>query len=229
MGLDVNVYKLITDKESIDLVMKEFIEMEGYSYLDNNVLAISFYEFNLFYKNNKRMADLFVRFSDHTNQYVQKDVYDYKKLAELYGELSDLYTETRCNLSDEHMKLCQSIRGDMDDDSPHKSEYDNFAIYTNVNGNIHIMKPSDVPITNIDDSVLFFKEVNYCRKTHKPSIYNSFIGDCWYEDDKSGLSESDVRTIVYPEEMDELKQHFEEYSDVQKWNLNDDEIVYLSA
>lgn len=229
MGLDTQVYKLMVDQDQIEHAMKQYIEMDGYSYLDHNVRVISKYEQLLWSVDNKRIIDLFEHFKDHVKQYTMKDVIDYPELAKRYGELKDFEINYRNSLSSNYAEFVKDIRGIVDENHPNDRSADLFNLYENSDGVIHNLSDSDIPRKDIVDDILFFKETLYCRKTHKQSIYNSFIGDCWYEDDKSGLDEIDVRIFVYSHEMDELKTHFEGNSDIQNWNLTPDEIVYLSA
>lgn len=229
MGLDVYKYQIMTDPAEIAEAMKEYTDCEGNDLFIDKSHPVSRFEFNLFYRNNTRTKDLFERFADHIQKHTIKDAYKHDELESLYGVRADFDINQRMYLSEEYQSLLVGLRGEPDEDEPNNPDLDIFAIYKNTDGKVHVLLQSDLPLHDVEDDVLFFKEVGYCRKTHKQSIYSAFIGDCWYEDDNSGLSESDVRVFVYGDEMDELKKQFDERSPVQNWTLKDDEVVYLSA
>jgi len=229
MGLDAYKYEIVTDPVEIDDLMKDYVESEGYLSLTNDYHVVSRFEFNLFYRNNNRIKDLFEKFSDHIQKYTIKDAYDYDELERRYGALEDFDINNRKYLREEYKSVLEGLRGEPDEDDQNNPDYDIFAIYKNTDGKIHVLLQSDLPTCVVKDDILIFKEVGYCRKTHKQSIYSAFIGDCWYENDNSGLDESDARVFVYGHELDDLKQHFESDSPIQSWDLNDNEVIYISA
>lgn len=229
MGLDVNMYELVTDNHTIEKLLKEYTEMD-FSYLDGDIFCLSKYEFGtLLYRDNKRVIDLFDKFKEYSVNHVLRDYFDLGYLTKKYGTRKDFIVECRERIDVEKYGITMDMRGDIDEDEPDNLNHDIFAIWTNIDGGSFVFKESEIPSVDIADELLFFKEVNYCRKTHKQSIYPSFIGDCWYEDNNSGLEEEDVRVLVYPNELDELKTHFDKKSPIQKWKMNDKQIVYLSA
>lgn len=230
MGLDVNMYRLITDKDIIEKALKEYSDMAGYSYLENGIFGMSEYEYGtIMYKDNKRIAELFEKYKQHSVNFTLKNYFNLEVLANKYGEYKEFIVDTRERLNCTKYGITDDMRGDLDEDHPHVLDYDTFAVWINTNDEIFVFKQSEIETHDIVDDVLFFENLEYCRKTHKRSIYPSFIGDCWYEDDNSGLSEADTRIIVFANELDEFKKHFEDDSPIQKWSMQQDDIIYLSA
>lgn len=234
MGLDVIKYVLISDPAMIKEAYAKYVETEGYGYFDledgTSIYAMSKYEMGtMYYKNNKRVVEVFEKFKDHISNRTLKNYFNLDKLTELYGERKDFGVYDRLGIDVNKFNITPDMRGDIDEDDPDDIDKDIFAIWTNVDGQEFIMKQSDIETHDIVDEVLFFTETAYCRKTHEQSIYKSFIGDCWYEDDDSGLNESDVRVLVLPNELAELQQHFSKTSSVQNWTMSENEIIYLCA
>lgn len=230
MGLDVYVYKIVQDQNDIDYAMNEYRAGDSFDQLGYGVYAVSRFTQSFWgCQDNIRVNDLFERFKGHIQKNMIRDAYDYPKMESLYGKLQEFVIDYRDSLIAEYVDLVTDIRGDIDVNHPNNKDCDLFNIYKNVDDVYHIISTIDIPTIDIDDDVLLFKATKYCNKTHIDSIYSSFFGDCWYENDNSGLDDVDTRLFVYPEEMDELKTHFCNNSDVQNWILSDDEIVYLSA
>ena len=45
MGLDVSKYKLITDEDRLNTILKEYSLLDQYSFLDDDVFVLSRFEF----------------------------------------------------------------------------------------------------------------------------------------------------------------------------------------
>ena len=62
----------------------------------------------------------------------------------------------------------------------------------------------------------------------KLSFYKEILAGCWYITDDTELDESESMDLVLSnEDLDKVKQHAEEESDILKWHLNDDEFIYF--
>lgn len=91
-----------------------------------------------------------------------------------------------------------------------------------------IVDDSLIPVFYEDQYAIKASEINYIRGTAKESYYEEFT-DCWYKN--SGLTEAEAdkyRFVKDQEVLDQIKKHFEKYSPIHDWKLEDDEFVWFS-
>jgi len=222
MGLDVMKYRVITDKNIIDA-----LKVTPDDEFSDHYSAISYLHFKICYR-CKRVDDLFERFKEHTVQKIDNNFYDFDRYRSEFGIsciTGATYLPEDELYSDDRKSFLGRVGVDVivaDDFDPSKE----FYVFTDGIKTIYQNKPFLLEQT---DLVLYVEKIDYQRKCHHLSLYDKFLGSCWYEYNNSELPEDHTRPFVYPEELAELKEHFEDCGPIQKWKLSELEFIYMSA
>ena len=84
------------------------------------------------------------------------------------------------------------------------------------------------PTQTFKEKVIYYTDLEYQRKGMKLSFYKEILAGCWYITDDTELDDSESMDLVLTnEDLEKVKQHAEEESDILKWHLNDDEFIYF--
>lgn len=233
MGLDVYKYKLIKDNPFNHVIDST----ELYNACENeNMTAVIFMDHQYYsHTENARLLDLFNKFDKYTGTTLITNLIDYSYYNSLYGKeidsLDEIYGHDILDIKDLyiHDETFSKVLVKYEEDCKRNIDNEfNLLCFILKSGDEILGIHEDLLTYSRESKYLLFSSVGYARSGEFATLYDNFYGDCWYKKENTGLDMRSARHFVYPEELDELKKCFNEYSNIHEWTLNDDEIIYLN-
>lgn len=218
MGLDVYKLQIVNPAQS-QIDDAEDGHISGYFLFDDLEIGINYTE---------NYKEFFKRFDKSSKKFLQTKLIDYDRYKkEFKSETCEYeYSGKYEYAHDKIQNLIKESREVIIHGRPTEDNSDYVVIFSLDN---HLVITYDCYKYSKHCKGCYAKEVGYQRKGHNESLYTKFIGNCWYAYEDGSLNDKQCKIFIFKEDLKELKTCFDKDSPIQKWTLNEDEFIYLSA